>query len=98
MRSPASLIAVAVVVLLFLFGCGSSNVLPDGSRLGTMTAGQLPEVVIDGSAMRLAPGARIYNPSNLTITPAQVPAGSRVRYKTDAAGQVSQVWVLPPER
>jgi len=98
MRTPASLIAVAVAASLVSAGCGSSKVQPDGSRLGTMTAGQLPEVVIDGASMKLAPGARIYNQGNLTITPGQVPAGSRVRYKTDAAGQVSQVWVLPPER
>jgi hypothetical protein len=98
MRTPASLIAVAVAASLLLAGCGSSKVQPDGSRIGTMTAGQLPEVVIDGTAMRLAPGARIVNQSNLSITPAQVPAGSRVRYKTDATGQVSQVWLLPPER
>jgi len=46
--------------------------------------------------MRLAPGARIVNTGNLSITPNQVPANSRVRYKTDASGQVSQVWILPP--
>jgi len=79
---------------LLLVACGSKmNV--DGGAVGVMTTGQLPEVTIDGKAMRLSPGARIYNPSNLTITPNQVPANSRVRYKTDAQGQVNQVWLLP---
>jgi hypothetical protein len=98
MRAPGFLTVVAVAATLQIAGCGSSKALADGSRIGTLTAGQLPEVTIDGQAMRLAPGARVYNANNLTITPGQVPAGSRVRYKTDASGQVSQVWLLPAER
>ncbi len=98
MRAPAFLIAISLVASL-VAGCGSSNkTQPDGSVIGTMTTGQLPEVAIDGKPMRLAPGARVYNAANLTITPNQVPAGSRVRYKTDATGLVNQVWLLPPER
>jgi hypothetical protein len=93
----SSLVAIALAAAIA--GCGSSNKsLPDGSRIGTMSTGQLPEVSIDGKAMRLAPGARIYSTGNLTITPNQLPPESRVRYKTDATGQVQQVWVLPAER
>lgn len=88
-----SILAVPLLAMM-LSACGSKKSI-DGSSFGVMTAGQLPEVTIDGQAMRLSPGARIYNPGNLTITPGQVPANSRVRYKTDATGQVSQVWVLP---
>ena len=66
--------------------------------IGTMTAGTLPSVTIDGKAMRMAPGARIMNAGNTSITPNQLPANSRVRYKLDASGQVSQVWLLPPEK
>jgi hypothetical protein len=81
-----------------LVACGTTVKTADGSMTGTMTTGQLPEVTIDGKPMRLSPGARIYNQSNLTITPNQLPANSRVRYKTDSTGLVSQVWVLPAER
>jgi hypothetical protein len=93
-------LAVLVVAasIAALTACGSTEKLPDGSMLGTMTAGQLPEVTIDGKTMRLAPGARIVSSNNLSITPNQVPAGSRVRYKTDAAGLVTQVWILPAEK
>ena len=96
MRAILSLI-FAVCVVVATTGCGSSKKQADGSMIGVMTAGALPEVTIDGKPMRLAPGARIYNSSNLTITPSQVPANSRIRYKTDATGLVSQVWLLPPE-
>ncbi len=97
MRTPAFLIAIVLTASL-VAGCGSSKTQPDGSVIGTMTTGQLPEVTIDGKAMRLAPGARVYNAANLTITPGQVPAESRVRYKTDSMGLVNQVWLLPAER
>ena len=84
--------------MALLTACGSQQTFSDGSVAGTMTPGQLPEVTIDGKTMRLAPGARIISAGNLSITPNQVPANSRVRYKTDAAGQVSQVWILPAEQ
>ena len=94
MRSFFALIVVAV-----LAACGSSsNRLADGSVLGTMTTGPVPVVTIDGKEMRMAPGARIMSTGNTSITPDQVPANSRVRYKVDASGQVSQVWLLPPEK
>jgi len=94
MRHRLLSIFAALVAAMLLSACGSKMSV-DGSSVGVMTAGQLPEVTIDGKAMRLSPGARIYNPNNLTITPNQVPANTRVRYKTDAMGHVSQVWVLP---
>jgi hypothetical protein len=92
MRSVLALVVVAV-----LAACGStSNRLPDGTMTGTMTAGPLSTVTIDGKEMRMAPGARIITPSNTSITPNQVPANSRVRYRVDANGQINQVWLLPP--
>ena len=93
-------LAVLVVAasIALLAACGSSVKLPDGSVLGTMTPGQLSNVTIDGKPMRLAPGARILTTSNTSITPDHLPPNSRVRYKLDASGQVSQVWLLPPEK
>jgi hypothetical protein len=91
-----SLVALAVVAVLA--ACGSSNRLADGTYVGTMTTGSVPVVTIDGKEMRMAPGARIMNVGNTSVTPNQVPPNSRVRYKLDASGQVSQVWLLPPEK
>ena len=93
MRSLLTLVVVAV-----LAACGSSNRLSDGSYLGTMSPGQMSNVTIDGKPMRLAPGARILTTSNTSITPDHLPPNSRVRYKLDQSGQVSQVWLLPPEK
>jgi hypothetical protein len=80
-----------------LAACGSNPPAADGSLIGTMTAQQLPIVTIDGKDLRLAPGARIVGANNTSITPNMVPPASRVRYKLDSTGQVSQVWVLPAD-
>jgi hypothetical protein len=88
---------LAFIVVAVLAACSSSsNRLADGTFVGTMSAGALPVVTIDGKEMRMAPGARIMTPANTSVTPNQVPANSRVRYKLDASGQVSEVWLLPP--
>lgn len=87
-----------LLIGISLLGCGSTNRLPDGSMVGTMTTQQLPTVQIDGKERRLAPGARIVGANNASITPNQVPANSKIRYRTDASGLVTHVWLLPPER
>lgn len=89
----ASLLTIAMLV-----ACQSTNRLPDGSYVGVMTTQQLPNVQIDGRQQRLAPGARIVGANNSSITPNQVPANSKVRYRLDSTGLVTHVWVLPPDR
>ena len=82
-----------------VLGCESTTTrLPDGSMVGIMTTQQVPVVQIDGKQQRLAPGARIVGANNSSITPNQVPANSKVRYRVDASGQVTHVWLLPPDR
>ncbi len=89
---------VSLLIGLWLSGCESTNRLPDGSILGIMTTQQGPVVQIDGKQQRLAPGARIVGANNSSITPNQVPANSKVRYRVDASGQITHVWLLPPDR
>ena len=81
-----------------LLACESTNRLPDGSMIGVRTTQQVPLVQIDGKQQRLAAGARIVGANNSSITPNQVPPNSKVRYRVDASGQVTHVWVLPPDR
>ncbi len=96
MRTFAKLVLLWVSVSLL--ACQSTNRLPDGSMVGVMTTQQLPDVQIDGRQQRLAPGARIVGANNSSITPNQVPANSKVRYRVDASGLVTHVWLLPPDR
>ena len=83
---------------LGLVACQSTNRLPDGSFVGVMTTQQVPDVQIDGKQRRLAPGARIVGANNSSVTPNQVPANSKVRYRVDAQGLVTHVWLLPPDK
>ncbi|MGH6611083.1 MAG: hypothetical protein ACRECQ_12585, partial [Burkholderiaceae bacterium] len=89
---------VSFLIVTTLLACQSTNRLPDGSMIGTMTTQQLPDVQIDGRQQRLAPGARIVGANNTSITPNQVPPNSKVRYRVDSTGLVTHVWVLPPNR
>ena len=71
---------------------------PVGTLRGKMGFGVFPEVELDGRAERLAPGARIRNPQNILVVPASI--GGQylaVNYRRDAAGLVSDVWILTPE-
>lgn len=96
MRTIATyLILVAATTLI---ACQSTNRLPDGSIVGVMTTQSMPDVQIDGRQMRLAPGARIVGANNSSITPNQMPANSKVRYRVDASGLVTHVWLLAPDR
>ncbi len=99
MRTIATLIfSFTALAAATLAGCASSNRLSDGSMIGVMTTRQLPVVTIDSKDYRLAPGARIVGANNSSVTPNQVPANSKVRYRVDASGLVTHVWLLPPDR
>ena len=87
-----------LLIGIALVACQSTNRLADGSMIGVMTTQQLPVVQIDGRQMRLAPGARIVGANNASVTPNQVPANTKVRYRVDASGLVTHVWLLPPDR
>jgi len=97
MRTFAKLAFLLISSLVL--GCESTTTrLPDGSMVGVMTTQELPAVVIDGRPHRLAPGARIVGANNASVTPNQVPANSKVRYRVDTSGLITHVWLLPPDR
>jgi hypothetical protein len=85
-----------LVALLVAGGAGAQDVrrIPAEAPQGRFTALQLPLVSIDGKLLRLAPGARILNTNNLTVTPNLVPADTPVRYELDAQGLVRTVWIV----
>jgi hypothetical protein len=93
----ASSLAGAIAALLFAAAVSAQIVprnIPADAPRGSFTPGSFPAVYINGRPMRLAPGARILTPDNLTVTPNQVAAGTPVRYRLDAQGQIQTVWLL----
>lgn len=71
---------------------------PVGTLRGKLAFGVFPEAELDGRAERLAPGARIRNAQNIGVMPASlVGQYLAVNYRRDAAGLLSDVWILTPE-
>ena len=69
--------------------------LPTDGQRGTVGAARtLPEVIIGGKVLRLAPGATIYDRNNRTILAANLPPGSDVLYTKDASGNVTRIYIL----
>lgn len=68
---------------------------PQGVRAGTLVVTAPPVVTIDGTALRLSPGARIQGPDNMQISSAAlVGRPFLVYFLRDGLGQVTRVWIL----
>jgi hypothetical protein len=62
---------------------------------GELTVTQPPEAVLNGKPVRLAPGARIRNPSNMIqMSGSLLGQKLAVHYTLDAAGELRDVWIL----
>ncbi len=68
--------------------------VPANAVEGKITATSASQIEIDGKAYRLAPGARILNQRNLSVTPNMVAPGTQARYLLDAGGAVRAVWLV----
>ena len=68
---------------------------PPAARRGTLQVITPPEILIDGNAERLSPGARIRGLNNMLVMSGQM-VGVRVlvNYIRNPQGQIHDVWVL----
>ena len=71
---------------------------PANTLRGVLTTTVFPQVTINGQAMQLAPGAKIYSQQNTILVHTNL-TGSTVivNYTVDAQGYVSRVWILTQE-
>ncbi len=87
----------AVFAALVATAAGAQAVrpnIPADAAQGKVTATTASLIEIDGKTLRLAPGARILNKRNLTVTPNMVEPGSQARYVLDATGAVKSLWIV----
>lgn len=71
---------------------------PAGTLRGRFVVLAWPEIQLDGQAERMAPGGRIRDANHMLVMPAAVTGQNlAVNYRRDAAGMVSEVWILTPE-
>ena len=68
---------------------------PPQAIRATMVVKQPPEVLMDGKAMRLSPGARIRGVTNTLVMSASLSGQEvTVNYLPDVQGLVHEVWIL----
>ena len=68
---------------------------PQGVRAGTLVVTAPPAVTIDGTALRLSPGARIQGPTNMQVSSAAIVGQPfLVYFLRDGLGLVTRVWIL----
>lgn len=70
---------------------------PAAAKRGTLEVTQPPNILINGRAERLSPGARIKNPNNMIVLSGSlIGQAVLVNYLRDPQGQVHEVWLLNP--
>jgi hypothetical protein len=70
---------------------------PEGTLRGQFMVVAAPEILLDGRADRLSPGARIRSAENMVVTTGAITGQNLlVNYTRDPAGLVREVWVLTP--
>lgn len=96
--------SLSISVLLTLGFCtttanaqGLVRALPASAMLGELRVVQPPEVVLNGNATRLSPGARIRSQANTLVMSATLVGQTlAVAYVTEPHGLVHEVWILNP--
>ena len=75
------------------------RIFPQDVKRGTIQFSDIPlEVKLNGSAERLAPGARVRGPMNTFVLNNQLAGQTyKVNYTRDPAGMVRDIWILTPE-
>src|SRR5512134_225037 len=90
-------LAAAVLIACFIGGADAQPVrrsIPDDALSGKIGSASASLIVIDGKTLQFAPGARILNQRNLTVTPNMLVPGSRARYALDSGGRVRAIWLV----
>ena len=71
--------------------------IPSDAQRAQIRHVQANIVELNGQQVQLSPAAQIRDASNRILLPTALPAGTLVKYRLDAAGQVREVWILTPE-
>ena len=95
-RCRTSLALIATTTLLLATAAQAQvREFPAPALRGVLQVTQPPDIVLDGKADRLSPGARIFGVRNELVMSASI-AGERlvVNYTREPNGMVHQVWLL----
>ena len=103
MPRPALIVRiVSIAAVLAGLAAGApaqvQRAFPQAALRGTLIVTGAPEIALNGSPARLAPGARIRDQGNMIQLSGSL-TGQRllVHYTVDTQGLVQDVWILTPE-
>ena len=87
------------LLLPLLFGAvlahGVDFMYPADAKPGRLDGFNYPAAIIDGKALQLGAGARVYDDNHRILLPNYVPQHAKVMYLTDPYGQIFKMWILP---
>ena len=100
-RWALALFAVVFTALFIAVAPASAQVqrnFPAEALRGALVVENAPEITLNGTPARLAPGARIRGQNNMLAMSGAI-AGQRllVHYTFDMNGHIKDVWILTPE-
>ena len=71
-----------------------ARAFPADSRKGILTPPLQQPVIIDGVAVRTAPGLQVRNEQNLIVMPNTLQSAVPIRYQLDPMGNIWRIWIL----
>lgn len=83
-----------LLVTAHFLAYAQTRVFPEKTILGKLELGNYPLAQLDGKDTRFAPGGRIINTDNTSVTPMTVQGRVQVLYLLDTMGQIQRVWLL----
>ena len=84
-----------MVTLVAALPAQAQRVFQQSALRGELVLTQPPEALLNGKAVRLAPGARIRNASNMIqLSGTLMGQTLAINYTLDAAGELRDVWIL----
>jgi hypothetical protein len=75
-------------------GLAQARPFPETAESGTLKGYDLPMVKIGRETLRLAPGARIFNETNMIVFATALPESAKVLYQSDITGMLLNLWLL----
>lgn len=90
------LLALALLAASFQALAQLRTIPPDAKRAELRHVQEMI-MELDGKRARLAPGAQIRDANNFVVLPVAVPPGSLVKYRADAEGVLTHIWILTPQ-
>ena len=87
----------SLVLIFGVAGTAQSREIPAEARRAKIAPGDTSTLLVNKKPVHLLAGARIYNQSNRTIRPGQVPQNAVARVRYNDRSEIRDVWLLTPE-